>query len=92
MDKTTFPRGIIFDKVLVNTYQKCISIMNYEEANVILGVDNIIQYKSDTGDKYIQMDPDEYTSPALPTFSESDKKILNKFYGEVTNIFYFFII
>ena len=82
MEKSSFPKGIIFDKILVNTFNKCISKMDLKEANNILGIDNVIK-NNKSNDHYININPEEYTFTAVPAFSESDKQILNNFYGEV---------
>lgn len=80
MDKPSIPKGIIFDKILINTYRRCMSLMNYEVANTLLHLDNILNYNS-TYDNYIAIDPQEYKYTSIPTFSDSDNEILSLFYG-----------
>lgn len=80
MNKPKISRGILFDKILVNTFRRCISLMNEEAAEKILSVDYILTYNS-TDDYYIAIDPEQYKFTSTPSFSDSDNAILKKFYG-----------
>jgi len=80
MEKPTIPRGIVFDKILINAYTRCMRFMNYERANELLLIDNVLNYNS-TLDHYISISPEEYKFNSIPSFSDKDKEILKLFYG-----------
>ena len=62
------------------------SLMDYNKANQLLHIDNILTYNS-TLDNYISIDPKEYKFSSIPSFSDKDNEILRLFYG-VFDIFY----
>lgn len=80
MQNAAISKGIIFDKILINTFRRCSSLMELNKANEILSVDNITQYFS-INDNYISINPDDYRFTSIPSFSDSDKQILALFYG-----------
>lgn len=82
MNNSTISKAIVFDKILINTYNRCMNLMNLEKADYILSIDNITNYHP-IDDNYISIDPRDYVFNSVPSFSESDRKILNIFYGVI---------
>jgi hypothetical protein len=84
MQNAKVQKGIVFDKILVNTYTRCMSLMDYETSNIVLNVDNVLNYNS-TNDNYISIDPEQYKFTSVPSFSEKENEILRLFYGVFYN-------
>lgn len=80
MEKAKIDKGLIFDKLIINSYRKCKGKMDSEKASLILHIENIVKYNS-TDDHYISMDPLDYQFTSNPSFSAEDNLILRKFYG-----------
>jgi hypothetical protein len=87
MENSKFDKRLVFDKILVNTYPRCIERINLEEANKIL-MSNVLTYYNSTYDYAVKIIVEEYDFKTEPTFTENEMKILRNFY-EVTFIFKF---
>jgi len=85
MENTKFEKKLVFDKILVNTFTRCVGSLNFQEANKILSTDFITFYNS-TYNYAVPIYPEEYDFKSLPSFHENDNQILNLFYGVNINI------
>ena len=89
MEKPKIPKEIVFDKILINTYNRCMGLMDLQKANRILSIDSILLFNS-SDVNYVAINPEEYKYTSIPSFSQKEKEILNNFYG-VNNYFFIYL-
>jgi len=80
MEETKVDKKLVFDKILVNTFARCVGSINFQEANSILSTDYITFYNS-TYNYAVPVYSEEYNFQSSPSFNEIEKEILNLFYG-----------
>lgn len=80
MDNAKFTKNLIFDKIIINTFRRCIDAIDYQKANQILTV-NLVTYYNSTDAYACPVYPEEYNFNSAPIFDNSEKQILEKFYG-----------
>lgn len=80
IENAKFEKKLVFDRILLNTFTRCVGSLNFEEANKILSTDQITIYNS-TYNYAVPIYPEEYNFKSLPSFDEKDNQILDLFYG-----------
>ncbi len=84
MEKAKVDKKLVFDKILVNTFSRCVSSINFQEANKILSTDLVTFYNS-TYNYAVPVYSEEYDFNSAPIFSEKERQILELFYGVNNN-------
>lgn len=85
MENAKVDKKLVFDKILVNTFNKCVGSLDFQEANKILSTDLISFYNS-TYNYAVPIYAEEYNFKSAPTFNEKEKQILDLFYGVKINL------
>jgi len=80
MENSKVDKNLIFDKILVNTYSKCIKRIDLPVAHEILST-NLVAFFNSTYNYAIEIYPEEYKFSSNPSFNENERKILQQFYG-----------
>lgn len=84
MENAQVDKKLVFDKILVNTFTRCVGSLNFQEANKILSTDHITFYNS-TYNYAVPIYPEEYNFKSVPSFNEKERQILDSFYGVKAN-------
>lgn len=80
MENSKVDKKLVFDKILVNTFRRCVNSINYQEANKILLTDYVTFYNS-TYNYAVPIYTEEYNFKSDPHFDEKELEILDSFYG-----------
>ena len=92
MENAKVDKKLIFDKILVNTFTRCVASVNFQEANKILATDQVTFYNS-TFNYAIPILPEEYNFKSAPAFDDIERHILDLFYGvSIIFVLYYFNI
>lgn len=80
MDTSSVLKSLTFDKILINTFRRCLKRIDFQVANDILNTDSVTFYNSSLN-YAIEIFPEEYNFTSNPSFDEQEKTILEMFYG-----------